>query len=150
MTQYKLAPCPFCGDAGNPITDSYYNHWVICENCGVSTSETGAESQEAAIAKWNRRAPIPQSQSLLSDEEIRETLRRFQEQAIDSQGRIREIEFARAIESKVRQQDEEVRRDAERYKHVRAKPEMLLHLSNKDFDTAINAAIAKQKGEQNG
>lgn len=33
-------------------------------------------------------------------------------------------------------------RDAGRYRHVRAKPHMLLHLSNKDFDAAIDAAMA--------
>jgi len=35
--------------------------------------------------------------------------------------------------------------DAERYRHVRAKPAMLLHLSNKDFDAAIDAARQEQK-----
>jgi chromosome segregation ATPase len=33
-------------------------------------------------------------------------------------------------------------RDAKRYRWVRARPEMLLHLSNKDFDAAIDTAIA--------
>lgn len=32
-------------------------------------------------------------------------------------------------------------RDAARYRHVRKDPSMLLHLSNKDFDTAIDAAM---------
>ena len=31
-------------------------------------------------------------------------------------------------------------RDAARYRHVRANPAMLLHLSNRDFDAAIDAA----------
>lgn len=37
---------------------------------------------------------------------------------------------------------ERLRADAERYRYVRAKPEMLLHLSNADFDAAIDAARA--------
>lgn len=32
------------------------------------------------------------------------------------------------------------RQDAERYRYVRACPHMLLHLSNRDFDAAIDAA----------
>ena len=35
----------------------------------------------------------------------------------------------------------DLQKDAERYRYVRAKPHMLLHLSNKDFDAAIDAAI---------
>lgn len=38
----------------------------------------------------------------------------------------------------------ECREDAERYRHVRTNPAMLLHLSNKAFDDAIDAA---RKGE---
>ena len=34
--------------------------------------------------------------------------------------------------------------DAARYRHVRKCPEMLLHLSNRDFDGAIDAALAAQ------
>lgn len=37
------------------------------------------------------------------------------------------------------------REDADRYRHVRANPAMLLHLSNKAFDDAIDAA---RKGEE--
>ena len=40
-----------------------------------------------------------------------------------------------------------LRKDAARYRYVRAKPEMLLHLSNKDFDAAIDAAML---GENHG
>lgn len=41
-----------------------------------------------------------------------------------------------------------VRVDAERYRHVRANPAMLLHLSNRDFDAAIDAARGAQgRGE---
>ena len=38
----------------------------------------------------------------------------------------------------------EARKDARRYQHVRKNPAMLLHLSNKGFDEAIDAAIAKE------
>ena len=31
--------------------------------------------------------------------------------------------------------------DAKRYRHVRQRPEMLLHLNNKDFDATIDAAM---------
>ena len=37
-------------------------------------------------------------------------------------------------------QAEDNARDAERYQHLRKDPSMLLHLSNKDFDAAIDAA----------
>lgn len=42
---------------------------------------------------------------------------------------------------------EGVRKDAERYRHVRNNPAMLLHLSNRDFDAAIDAAIAQKEGK---
>ena len=34
--------------------------------------------------------------------------------------------------------------DAERYRYLRDKPHMLLHLRNKDFDQAIDAAMEAQ------
>ena len=37
------------------------------------------------------------------------------------------------------------RKDAERYQHVRKNPAMLLHLSNKVFDEAIDAAMKEVK-----
>ncbi len=48
-----------------------------------------------------------------------------------------------ALES-LRAELAECREDAERYRHVRTNPAMLLHLSNKAFDDAIDAA---RKGE---
>ena len=38
------------------------------------------------------------------------------------------------------------RKDAERYRYVRTNPAMLLHLSNNDFDAAIDAAM-KETGK---
>ena len=35
----------------------------------------------------------------------------------------------------------ELRKDAERYRHVRANPAMLLHLRNSEFDAAIDDAM---------
>lgn len=39
----------------------------------------------------------------------------------------------------LRAQLEEATKDAERYRHVRKNPAMLLHLSNRDFDAAMSA-----------
>ena len=39
---------------------------------------------------------------------------------------------------------ERLRKDAKRYRCVRSNPAMLLHLSNEEFDSAIDAAIAKE------
>lgn len=38
-------------------------------------------------------------------------------------------------------------KDAKRYRCVRSNPAMLLHLSNEEFDSAIDAAIAKEKSK---
>ena len=43
-----------------------------------------------------------------------------------------------------REKVEALKADAERYRHVRRDPTMLLHLSNEDFDAAIDAARSKE------
>jgi len=53
-------------------------------------------------------------------------------------------EFVERENAALRAELEGVRKDAERYRHVRNNPAMLLHLSNRDFDAAIDAAIAKE------
>ena len=51
------------------------------------------------------------------------------------------IELCRQLERELAA----AQKDAERYRHVRKDPSMLLHLSNRDFDAAIDAAMAKEK-----
>jgi hypothetical protein len=54
------------------------------------------------------------------------------------------IEYWHEEALRLRAELAECREDAERYRHVRTNPAMLLHLSNKAFDDAIDAA---RKGE---
>ena len=49
-----------------------------------------------------------------------------------------------AWDAALREELAEARKDARRYQHVRKNPAMLLHLSNKGFDEAIDAAIAQE------
>lgn len=48
-------------------------------------------------------------------------------------------------EAALRAEVEALRADAERYRHVRQNPAMLLHLRNSEFDSAIDAALAQAK-----
>ena len=45
----------------------------------------------------------------------------------------------------LREEVAQTRKDTRRYWHVRKNPAMLLHLSNKVFDEAIDAAIAQER-----
>ena len=51
-------PCPFCGGAPNQQTDRVY--WpkfrVFCDHGAEHAVFIGGDTQEAAIAAWNRRA----------------------------------------------------------------------------------------------
>ena len=51
----KLMPCPMCGGEAEGLSclDEY---WVECKACGVSSRLRA--SQGAAMADWNRRAPV--------------------------------------------------------------------------------------------
>jgi hypothetical protein len=126
MDEYKQLSCPFYGSenissgeilftdiAGESVTQS------MCEDFGALGPGACLATDEVdygdvkAIAAWNRRAPsIPQPQSLLSDEEIKDVMCKTTLRGFVSSFDM--VTIARAIESKVRQQDEEVRRDAER------------------------------------
>lgn len=49
-----------------------------------------------------------------------------------------------AKNAELREEVAQTRKDARRYWHVRKNPAMLLHLSNKGFDEAIDVAIAQE------
>jgi hypothetical protein len=113
MTQYNLLPCPFCGteveikQSAMPVSNRDY-YTITCEGCGTSRSDFYINIIERS---WNSRVN-PQPQSLLSDEEIDAIYFKQLNQHV-REGDFPTIRtFAKAIESKVRQQDEEVRRDA--------------------------------------
>jgi len=173
MTQYNLLPCPFCGteveikQSAMPVSNRDY-YTITCEGCGTSRSDFYINIIERS---WNSRVN-PQPQSLLSDEEIDAIYFKQLNQHV-REGDFPTIRtFAKAIESKVRQQDEEVRRDAERLDFVLKNLSFLQHsehgvqLWTQDEDEeyiilsghedkwflttreAIDSAIAKQKGEQ--
>ena len=63
----KLLPCPFCGGPvklENPLGDQHRSWWgVVCRNtinlggtCAIE--QRPSASKEAAIERWNRRAPV--------------------------------------------------------------------------------------------
>ena len=57
-----LKPCPFCGGEADSkrvlVAFEGAQRWVGCEKCGFYRRQTNdsKESQDAAIAAWNRRA----------------------------------------------------------------------------------------------
>lgn len=59
-----LLPCPFCGEAASALQSvrvDTYGDWIAgCDNeqCNPQP-ETVSSTREAAIAAWNRRAPLP-------------------------------------------------------------------------------------------
>lgn len=52
MTEPKLLPCPWCGEAAE-IIDHGSSYRVVCSTCWPPWGDTRAE----AIAAWNRRTP---------------------------------------------------------------------------------------------
>lgn len=51
----KLLPCPFCGGEPQIDGDSDRGYYVICDGCGVVTSEYGCLQKADAWTKWNQR-----------------------------------------------------------------------------------------------
>jgi Lar family restriction alleviation protein len=67
-TVEPLKPCPFCGGKATFYDYQYKSpppdlYWVACNECGVDTHD-GSDSQEAAIAAWNRRTDEAERQRL--------------------------------------------------------------------------------------
>lgn len=67
---------------------------------------------------------------------------RINNRAADAPKRTRQDCVEIAIEAE--REIERLRKDAERYRFVRANPAMLLHLKNSEFDAAIDAAMKEQ------
>lgn len=61
----ELKPCPFCGGDNLGLNHTGERPeeatlwWVDCYECSESSHPRG--SSKAAIAAWNRRAPVPPS-----------------------------------------------------------------------------------------
>jgi len=61
MNVMKLLPCAHCGSPAEEVNDARYGWYVVAcmnEDCGITMSEVGIESQAEANAIWNRRAEI--------------------------------------------------------------------------------------------
>lgn len=67
----ELLPCPFCGHAAIAIRSTstdWYGHWMVAcgaedDSCAVDPYLMGGRGdadREPAIARWNRRSPLPQ------------------------------------------------------------------------------------------
>lgn len=52
----ELLPCAFCGSSAS-FHHNGYAVWVVCQDCGASTSEGMTGDKESASAAWNRRSP---------------------------------------------------------------------------------------------
>lgn len=67
----ELAPCPFCGGPADlavgvhcgPADLGARTWWAKCVTCGVET--TSSRERMAAVAAWNRRAPVTPADVLL-------------------------------------------------------------------------------------
>ena len=58
MQDYKLKPCPFCGERKIELAepDYYFGSW-FCECTACRQAKAAGKTLEKAIKKWNRRAP---------------------------------------------------------------------------------------------
>lgn len=64
----KLLPCPFCGSEDIARADGTYGaFWCMCNGCGASTWEVGADSQAIADARWNLRASPGTGEKMTDD-----------------------------------------------------------------------------------
>lgn len=78
----ELKPCPFCGGAvklEQPVDRTPRNEWwgIVCRNttnvggtCAIE--QRPSRTKEAAIARWNRRAPIARTRALKKTREALE------------------------------------------------------------------------------
>jgi Lar family restriction alleviation protein len=57
MNEPFLRPCPFCGSSNIVAQgdDGYRWYHVICDNCGGCCGESGCDTRQKAIDKWNTR-----------------------------------------------------------------------------------------------
>ena len=65
--EMKLLPCAHCGSPAEEVNDARYGWYVVAcmnEDCGITMSEVGIESQAEANAIWNRRAEIAERDEL--------------------------------------------------------------------------------------
>ena len=58
MQDYKLQPCPFCGERKIELVapDYFFGSW-FCECTACRQAIAAGETLEKAMKKWNRRAP---------------------------------------------------------------------------------------------
>jgi len=66
-------PCAHCGSPAEEVSDVRYGWYVVActnEDCGITMSEVGIESQAEANAIWNRRGLREKEWVWLSEEEI--------------------------------------------------------------------------------
>ncbi|HDR9087326.1 TPA: Lar family restriction alleviation protein [Burkholderia vietnamiensis] len=62
MTERELKPCPFCGGDGHVAYRG--DHFVTCRECKAFGPD--AESDETAIALWNRRT-TPDREAIIEE-----------------------------------------------------------------------------------
>lgn len=59
-------PCPFCGSTNNIIMQSWFDEYkVLCLMCSCTSG--ASKTQDGAIARWNRRPIIIETENEYDD-----------------------------------------------------------------------------------
>lgn len=140
-----LLPCPFCGGEATvgPTATMYI---VECNNAGCSANpDSIAVFKHAAIAAWNRRAPVQAQGVALTDAQIIDALDRpgFAWENLNTAEQRNLLDSIRALLAQAQPKSAEDARNAARYRFIRTKIDVRqFMIGNLPLDESIDSRIA--------